>query len=348
MWSRVSCVGALAALAGAFGCSGDGGGEPVSSKIDQVISQEVPTIPLAAGEEQNDTCFSWTLDNEEPLYVNTVRMTGTPGIHHSNWFYVTGDRYEGPDGIWSCRSRDFDTVGSAGSGGVLFAQSTQAIDETQQFPAGNALMLPPGARIVADLHLLNTIGEDTDVEIDLELQTLAEEDVTQVLHALAVDYPTIDIPPRSVSQFITECSMDSRHRAALGRPLDFEIKYVLPHYHDLGTMLRLEVVGGDRDGEVIWETNSSIGEPLGGQLETPFDLTGADGVRLTCEYDNPRDESVQYGVGDQEMCVAFAFTDSEKVWGATTLGHEPELIEDGDIKKYDAGCLAIAADPPAE
>ena len=45
-----------------------------------------------------------------------------------------------------------------------------------------------------------------------------------------------------------------------------QLYYTLPHYHSLATLMRIQMVGGPLDGQSIFETRSSIGEPLGRQF----------------------------------------------------------------------------------
>ena len=40
------------------------------------------------GEEVSGECQSWTLNNDEPLFVSKVRQTNDGAWHHSNWFFV--------------------------------------------------------------------------------------------------------------------------------------------------------------------------------------------------------------------------------------------------------------------
>jgi hypothetical protein len=320
---RVSgVIGLLAAL---HGCSGD------ASPAGGDLRTELPVIDVEPAEEITDLCYSWTLDNEEELYVNRVTLTATPGIHHSNWYFVPDRFYEGPDGLWPCDDRMFFQEIAAGAGGVLFAQSTQSTDETQQFPAGAAMVLPPHARVVSNLHLLNYGRETLHTRISLELGALTEEELEVKLTGLAMFYYPLEIPPRARSEFTVECDFDATHRTALGRPLDFSLYYVLPHYHGYGDVLNVSAVGGPRDGETVWETHAGLGEILGGPLDPPFELTGARGLRLTCVYDNPEDRTIRWGNGDGEMCVAFGYVDSENTWSGVVT--EPNQVlgvrEDG-------------------
>jgi hypothetical protein len=308
---------------------------------------DVPPIALAPGLETADQCFAYSLGNDEPLYVNRVSMTGTPGIHHSNWFFVSPGTYPGEDGLFRCSDRHFDTIRSATAGGVLFAQSTQNVNETQQFRPNTALAIPPGSVIVADLHLLNASPAEVTVDISLELEAIPESELVTRLIGFSFDYIPLVIPPHARSEFTATCDLALPHQRTLHRPLDFRIHHVLPHYHALGYMLRLEVVGGPRDGEAIWETRSLIGEPLGGAVDPPFDLTGATGIRLTCGFDNPTDETVGWGIGTQEMCIAFGFSDSPLMWaGSTSLMDNVVVGEvDGVIQNQTNDCFVLNAVP---
>ena len=66
--------------------------------------------------EEIQPCVSWTLENEEAIYVNTVGLANDGGFHHSNWFVVPDDTYEGPDGYWDCNERGFTELASAALG----------------------------------------------------------------------------------------------------------------------------------------------------------------------------------------------------------------------------------------
>lgn len=311
-----------------------------SPVVIETLTQDFGPLELASGEERTSDCVAWSLGNETPIWVNAVRFEATPGIHHSNWFHVRPTTFPGPDGVFNCRERDFDSVIAAAAGGVLFAQSTQTASENQAFPAGMALRLPADAVVVADLHLLNTTPEDLRVDIHMELDLIAEEAVTTRLQGMAFDYVDLQLPPRMQSEF----SMDCDFARSLGGPIDFRIYYTLPHYHELGVGMRLELIGGERDGEVLWESFSPIGEPWGQTFDPPLDPRGATGLRVTCVYDNPRDEVVRYGIGDQEMCLMLAFTDSRYVWAGGNLerGVNEEVAVSGGVSSNEAPCQIYA------
>jgi hypothetical protein len=300
----------------------------------EIVSLQFQPIDLQAGEELPWDCITLSLENESTLWVNTVEMTAGPAWHHSNWFFVPEDTYPGPDGQWGCSERGFDTLTTGLAGGVLFAQSTQATTDVQSFREGAAIRIPPRSVVVGQIHLLNASDAALTTDIRLDLTTLAEQDVDTTLIGMALEYTPLAIPPRQQSQFAGDCDFEGTY----GGPLDFSLHYVMPHYHDLGTGLRIEAIGGARDGEVIFGADTRIGEPLSAPIEPAFDMADVTGLRFSCHFDNPRDDTVGWGIGDQEMCAFLAFTDGQLGWAGGVLRNDQAVGEDGGVSMHEGPC----------
>ncbi len=313
---------------------GDGGGVGASE-----LMHEFPAVTVKSGQEITTLCLSWSLHNTEPVFVNSVTMNAGPGWHHSNWFYVPTDTFSVNDGVWECGS-EFDQFTAALSGGVLFAQLTQATDETQAFPEGAVLELPPDSVVVSQVHLLNVADEDIDTGVTMKLAGVAEADVRIRLRPLSFDFHQLAIPPQQSSRFETECDME---RAA-GLLDDVSLYYALPHYHSTARGMSIVLFGGDRDGEVVHEIESTIGEPLGTTLAPPLSMAGARGIRFSCTYDNTTDRTIGYGnSGQDEMCIFLAFTDSDLAFaGGVVRGEATEAGKDGDVALYTGECDTLA------
>ena len=292
---------------------------------------------LTPSQEITDQCVSATLHNETELYINSVELTTATGFHHSNWFFVTGNLYDGPDGTWDCASRSFDQANAATHGGVLFAQSTQSPHEVQKFPDGVALVIPPHARIVATTHLLDAGDIPLDVPLSLTITPIAE--VHTRLAALSFENESIELPPHRQSKFSIDCDIGTQSRNLTGAGPDFNIYYALAHYHDLGTGLTLEAVRGDGTTTTVYETANRIGDTLGGAISPAFSMQGYEKLRMSCSYNNDRDQTVGWGVGDQEMCVMLAFTDNELQWGGGALDRNAGMGDDlGDEVAFHHPC----------
>jgi len=304
------------------------------------IAHTFPDFEIDAGEESSRFCQSWTLDNDEAIFVQRVVAENAGAFHHSNWFFVPDDRYDGPDGTWRCSSREFDSLaaGASASGGVLFAQSTQALSEEQSFPEGTALRLPARVRIVGQVHLLNVSPEAMTTQISLTLHQLPEAEVHTRLAAMSFVNSSLAIPPRSQSNFVMDCDLAA---GTADRYWSGNLYYFLPHYHAYGRTMRLEYVGGSRDGEILFETSALVGEPLGQSVSPPLSMDGAEKIRFTCGYDNPTDRTIVEGIGDEEMCMFLAFTDSRYRVGAYGMRILDENTE-GSMHEAQTDCIVAA------
>jgi hypothetical protein len=310
------------------------------------IAHTFPSFTVNPGDNIY-TCQSWTLDNDEPLWVNTVEMTSQGGFHHANLLFVPEDQYTGPDGTWNCSEREYSEVAAGTAGGVFFAMSTQSETDRQEFPPGAAFRIPPRSRILGGVHLLNITTEPLVTAMTLQAVTLAETAVTTPLQELYITNTALDIPARTVGAFTTDCNVATSYRSRARRAMDFNIYYVLPHFHEIAAGFTLTLSGGTRDGEVVFDTGGGVGDPLGMTMTEPFNVAGATGFRLTCTFDNASDAAVRYGLDrEDEMCVMLAYTDAPvkvlgQTSGASTAG-APDV--DGTIP-YMADCVGLAVSP---
>ncbi len=285
-------------------------------------------ITLQAHQEIASQCVAWTLNNEEPLYVNQVTLSNGGAYHHSNWFVVPESLYPGPDGFFRCGDRGFDELGSAVSGTVIFAQSTQSVAETQALARGAVIKIPPRHKIVSGVHLLNLQNRAHETFLRMSLGLVHPSDVSVILAPFRLTYYTLDIPAESEARFSTECDLATPFANVAKRPLDLKLYWVLPHYHELGNFFSVEILGGPNDGQLIHSIDTFNAEANGKAFDPPLDLTGSTGLRLTCGFFNPRNQSVGWGIGDQEMCVMLGLADSDVLMDAFMVG---DNIVDGEV-----------------
>jgi hypothetical protein len=286
-------------------------------------THEFGPYTLEPGVERAHDCVQITLGNSDYLNVNAVELTTGTGFHHSNWFYVPEHIFPGDDGTYSCNDRNFNEPAAAIFGGVLFAQSTQSPHETQQFPDGVVIRVPPHSKLVAQIHLLNAGETPITVRPKIRLGTIPESAVTTTLAGISFEDHALGLPPNMSSRFTVECDIKTQHQQIFGRAPDFKIYYALAHYHVLGTGLDFEAVRDDGTSAMIYTTREKVGDTLGGMISPAFDMTGFSKLRFSCDYFNPTTNTVKWGNGDQEMCVFLAFSDSQYNWGGGVLEDDP-------------------------
>lgn len=301
---------------------------------------------LAAGEEITP-CVQWTLNNDEPIYINTVTLGTDGGFHHSNWFVVPDTLYTGEDGYFNCSDRGFSEISAAVDGTVLFAQSTQAREEVQSLPEGVVIKVPPNHKVIGSLHLLNIAPRELTTGLRMQLDIIHPDDVDTVVTPFRLSYLDLDIPAESETRFTGECNIAEKYEQSTGEPFDMKLYWVLPHYHELGNYFKLEIIGGQRDGEQLFELAGFNAEANGQEFNPPVDLSGATGLRFTCGFDNPRSESVGWGIGDQEMCVMLGFADMSAMIDASVAGGN-HVVEERDGIVYQEGSCGTLVLPKNE
>ena len=320
--------------------------DPVSEAC--TLTHDFGAYTIAPGEERDGICMSWTLANEAELWLNGIASDNDGMVHHANWFFVPEDSYDVPDGHWDCWANGFTEQDAALIGGVIHAQSTQAATEEQRFVPGAAVRVPPRSRIIAYTHVINTGGAPYATAIRARLETIPRAAVTAPLTGFRFNYVDLRIPPQSRASFAGSCDIRSMYEPIMNRAWSFRLHWVLPHFHKLGDEFRLDLVGGERDGENIFALDGAYGEPLGRGFDPPVDLaaSGADGLRFSCGYDNPGDATVRFGNGDQEMCVMLGFAESGFLFDGT-VEQTSDIAPDADgVTRGTGPCRVIGVPDP--
>lgn len=312
------------------------------------LTHDFPPFDLEPGEEVASLCVQWTLNNEESLYVSEVTLSNTGGYHHSNWFVVPEETFEGPDGYWRCRDRGFGELDAAIAGTVLFAQSTQSQIETQTFADGAVIKIPPRHKVVTAPHMLNVTNRAMIAHLRLTLGMVHPREVEVLLKPFRLTYYALDIPAGSEARYTAECDLDSLYQQIAGRPMDMKVYWLLPHYHYLGNYFRAEIIGGPNDGELLHGIDRFDAEANGKAFDSPVDFTGATGIRMTCGFRNPTDEEVGWGIGNQEMCVMLGLADTAVMMDAWVDDdtNTDDGVADG-IFRRSGPCEGLAVPPNA-
>jgi hypothetical protein len=306
---------------------------------------------LQPSEEVTNKCVQIDLHNASDLYINTIELTTGPGFHHSNWFFVPEYLNADQPSVFDCDETAV-TVTAAVDGGVLFAQSTQLANQTQEFPPGVAIHIPPHSKLLAQIHLLNPGDSALSLHPTITLTPLAKKDVTTQLAAISFENHALGLPPQKQSAFTVDCDLGPQWTSlyqsgdATNPTPDFHIYYALAHYHTLGTGLTLEAVKPDNTATTVFSTSNRVGDSLGGPIDPLFDMTGYTRLRFTCDYFNNTDATVPWGVGTNEMCVYLAFSDSKFNFGGgvpTNDAPGPGTDVNG-VMSYTHTCQVLAND----
>ncbi len=263
------------------------------------FTAQLPALTLQPGDEVLP-CFIVPLDLQGPSHlVGGARLTVGPGMHHGN---LTGRPSTG-SGVRTCPAADLGDAQQAldvlNGGAVLFGSSTQVVgEEWQSFPAGDGYRIGDGFEIVARMHYLNASTSAVTVQPRYDWYTVDESKLVHELGAFAWDEQDINIP----------AGADVTDKASCLFSEGMHIVSVVPHMHKLGYALDAGFLGGPLDGKPFL-TSPGYSPDTGviQQFDPPVDLSSAQGAWFTCSWHNTLDQTVYYGVGDNEMCILFGY-----------------------------------------
>ncbi|MGE0551129.1 MAG: hypothetical protein AB7O24_14050 [Kofleriaceae bacterium] len=308
----------------------------------QELSHDFPPVQISPEEGETEKwCQSWTLDNDEAIYVNAISMQNDGFFHHSNWFWVPEDVYAGEDGTWLCDERGYEQGAAAITGGVVFAQSTQATDETLGFAPNAAFKIPPRSRIVGGLHLVNPSEVTVETSLSFQIKPIKKEQAEILMSPAAFTYYSLAIPTGKKSRFQGTCNLEKD----FGAPIDFSFYYMLPHYHALGTGTNL-VAQMPNGPASVFGSEGQIGEPKSKKLDPPFSAAGSSTMTFSCDYFNNTGKEVGWGNAGGEMCILVTWTDSPYMILAAVseAGTLKETVDGVEIYEGKCGSLFMKND----
>ena len=341
----VICV--VAVMAAACGDEGTGGADEFVASW----SHTFPAITVQPGIEKDFDCQAVTLNNDEPLYVTAVRQYNDGAWHHSNWFHVPEDKF-GEDGTFDCRDERFDMIAAATQGGVVFAQSTQTLEEVTRFPEGAVVVIPPRSKIIGAIHLVNLTAADINTTLTMELETTTDPSAIHTqLQPLSFLIYSLAIPPGQQSRWQMNCDMRNVYQnlEALNPESRFGIYYVMGHYHSWGNYFALSYVREDGTEVPIVEHDNIAGDTLGQIVDPPVFADDTVGLKVTCGYNNNTDRTLVWGNnGEDEMCMFLAYVGAPvKVvsWGD---GEAQPMGKVNGMDTFEAACEDLIGLPTTE
>jgi len=237
------------------------------------------------------------LDNSEDLYLNRVEITMREGSHH---FIL----YDYPDGNRPAANQYRDYYNANGSFNIStiasilnqrFVFGTQWRNTDYSYPPGVALKIPAGTGYDLNSHYVNATGVVQTGEVSVNLHTMPEGQVQHIAENIFESFEDIVIPSGKVTTLERTSTFDER----------MHVFQLTSHAHKHMTEFEIYIVGGDRDGELIFFTNDWEHPPLL-TFDPPITLEKGHGLRARATYDNNTDKTLRFGLlSEDEMMIMF-------------------------------------------
>lgn len=179
---------------------------------------------------------------------------------------------------------------------VFFAGSMQSRSDFT-FPAGTALRVPANSAVDLNVHYANHTTGPVQGEAYVNFHTVPASQVVHPLSTLNLQNTTLMLPAGQVTVVTKDF--------VFGAPTT--IVGLTSHMHARGTKFQIRIVGGARDGELVYES-TDWEHPALVNYATPIALAAGQGLRSTVTYNNTTNRLITFGLtSDQEMDIIFGY-----------------------------------------
>jgi hypothetical protein len=229
-----------------------------------------------------------TVDHD--VWFKSITAVPGQGIHHQV-LGVDPDKAK-PDGIAPCTA---DTT----TWYLLFAAGIGS--PPLNLPDGVAGLIPAGAQVVVQLHLLNASMSAISANAVLDFTASAPVDTAHQAQLILAGPPaepnvTPSIPVGVGQQVTGKCTLSSASH----------VFAVFPHMHQIGKHMKIDLtVGGATqtlsNADFNFNEQTLVNVP-------PIAVNAGDRISVACTYDNNTAAPVQFGPSStQEMCYAITY-----------------------------------------
>ncbi len=252
--------------------------------------------------EINDREFLYfePFETTEDLFISRYEILFRPGSHH---FIL----YNYPEGVATPEAGYRDIRNQAGFPNFEALLELNALFPFQFFvgsqsplvdyrlPEGVALRLPAGSGFDLNSHSVNRTGTTQTGEVYVNLHTVDRDEIEHVADYANFGNYDIALPPQQETTISKTFTFDETR----------QVIQIWSHSHEHTDWFRIERVGGERDGELIY-WNNDWEHPSLLQLDTPITFEEGDQIRLVTQYTNNTDETIRFGpLSTDEMQFMF-------------------------------------------
>jgi hypothetical protein len=182
-------------------------------------------------------------------------------------------------------------AGEAFADDLVEVTSTHQPMHDERYPVGVGHVFHGGQKLAVDYLYANAGDEALPAKVKLNFHS-TDLPIAQVAHTARFDNLTIYTPPRGRSSHLAECSFNQ----------DVFVGELVRRTQQRGTTFAVWIVGGERDGELLWYSARPDEAAL--ELPEPIRLTAGEGFRFQCDYRNTSDRELRFGVNaSDETCT---------------------------------------------
>ncbi len=242
------------------------------------------------------------LGNAADMYVSRIETSMRPFSHH--FVLYTFNNSAVAAGIPANTVRDIRNADGSmniltmlAMGYHVFLAGSMQPQSDYVFPAGTALKLPANAAIDLNVHYANKTPGKVLGEAYVNLYTVPAAQVVHPLSTLNLANLNINLPAGQRTTVTKDFTFGAQTT----------IIALTSHMHARGEKFQIRIVGGPRDGELVYE-NLDWEHPQMKTYTTPIVLAAGQGLRSIVTYNNTTSRTITFGLmSEDEMDIIFGY-----------------------------------------
>ena len=238
--------------------------------------------------------------NTSTIYVNKITMQGRPNSHHFVLYGFQSNTLLPPANLLRDLYNANGTLNIttfAQMQNHIFLGGGTDVNTTYTFPAGVALKIPPATALDLNAHYFNQQNTNLIGENYINMYTVSQANVVKEAQSINFANYNFSIPATSRKTITTNFTFDK----------EVTVITLTSHFHKLGEKFQIKILGGPRNGEVVYE-NTDWEHPLVINLTTPIQLKAGEGLTSVVTYNNITNKIVNFGLtSEDEMNIIFGY-----------------------------------------
>jgi hypothetical protein len=186
-----------------------------------------------------------------------------------------------------------------------FIMGAQTKNADISFPPGMAMRIPADWLLDFNSHYSNGLRDSIAGEVVFNLHTTTRDKVQNVLKPLQLNNISFTLPAQR------ETTIETIYRVGTRGNYDNDtlvrVVGLTSHAHQLSRRFVVQIVGGARDGEIVYSSTNYLNPPIV-WYNTPIILRRNEGLKSVVTYFNNTSQAVRFGLrAEDEMNIIFGW-----------------------------------------
>ena len=240
------------------------------------------------------------INNPAPIYVSRIKLKSRANSHHLVIYdFRNKSLVPKPDETRDLRNLDnsLNIATFLQMSNHIFLGGGTDPNSDYTFPAGMALQLPANASVDLNPHYFNKTKDNLFGENYVNLYTVPADQVKKVVQMIDFGVTNFTLPAKQTTTITRDFKFDT----------DVAVVSLTSHYHEKGKLFQIKIMGGSRNGEVIYE-NSDWAHPKVINYDSPILLQAGQGLTSVVTYVNDTTKDISFGLtSEDEMNIIFGY-----------------------------------------